>query len=292
MDISKEAYIKLDPDLKKDGYEGFRSFHRWQEIAWPEMTADYKARFGGISLGEMRTGRHIAPTAGFLDDTWFNRTYWMYSNRWPGWYHAHRGAKTGQLLVVGPERTYALQSFPERNKQSPLFTPATDGYLLVADANDTEPLLDYKTRGATKGLGYTRLKPPLWHDWVPIRVRGMVQAGEVLFLAGPADVVPEDDPMAALEGRRGGVLRAVSAEDGTILSQRLLDAPPVFDGLVAAAGCLFASTEDHRVVCLTASPDAPSAEQRAAVQQLRAEQAARRKQDKEAAENRTFGRPN
>ncbi len=291
MDISREPYIKLDPDLKRDGYEAFRSFHRWQEIAWPEMTDDYKNRFGGINLGDMQMGRHIAPTAGFLDDTWFNRTYWMYSDGWPGWYHAHRGARSGQLLVVGPEQTYALQSFPERNKQSPLFTPGTDGYLLVADTNDTEAVLDSRTRGATKGLGYTRTVPPVWYDWVPIRVRGMVLAGENLLVAGPPDIVPADDPTAAFEGRRGGVLRAVSAQDGTILSERLLDAPPVFDGLIAAAGCLYASTEDHRVVCLATASEPPSPEQQAALRRLQEEQTVRHRRDREAAKNREFGQP-
>lgn len=249
MDISKEPYVKVDADMAREGYEGYRMFHRWEQTAWPELTADYTSRFGGFNLGDMKTGRHIAPTAGFLDDSWFNRTYWMYSDIWPGWYHAHRGAKTGQLLVVGPKRTYAVQSYPDRNRQSPLFTPGSYGYLLFADENDTEPVLDYKTRSATKGLGFTRLKPPVWHDWVPIRIRAMVKAGDVLFVAGPPDVVPEDDPLAAFEGRRGGVLRAVSAEDGAVMSEQQLDAPPVFDGVIAAAGRLFVTTEDHRLVC-------------------------------------------
>lgn len=87
----------------------------------------------------------------------------MYSDNWPGFYHGHRGAKTGQFLVVGPERTYALQAFHERNRESPRFTPQTRGYLLIADRNDSEPVLDFKTRGATKGLGYTRTQPPVWH---------------------------------------------------------------------------------------------------------------------------------
>ena len=54
--------------------------------------------------------------------------------------------------------------------------------------------------------------------------------------------------MAAFDGRRGALLRAVSAADGKVLSELKLSAPPVFDGLIAAAGCLFVSTEDDRVV--------------------------------------------
>jgi len=249
MDISKEGYIAEDPDLKK-GYEYYRSFHRYMERAHPELSKQYKEKYGGMNMGDRNTGMHLAPTAGFLDDTWFNRTYWMYSANWPGWYHAHRGAKSGQMLVIGPERTYALQAFPTRNRQSPLFTPGDKGYLLLADHNGTEPVLDDLTRGATKGMGYTRLKPPAWYDWVPIRIRGMVLAGKSLFVAGPPDTVAPDDPMAAFEGRKGAIVRAYSAADGKTRAEHKLDAPPVFDGLIAASGRLFMSTTDGHVVCL------------------------------------------
>ncbi len=249
MDVSKEGYTVADPDLNK-GYDYIRAFHRYMEKAHPELAKQYKEKYGGMNMGDRNTGMHLAPTAGFLDDTWFNRTFWMYSANWPGWYHAHRGAKTGQLLVMGPERTYALQSFPTRNRQSPLFTPGAKGYLLLADDNDTEPVLDDMTRGATKGLGYTRLKPPVWFDWVPIRIRGMVLAGNHLFVAGPPDVVDTDDPMASFEGRKGGVLRTYSAAEGKRLAETTLQSPPVFDGLIVASGRLFMSTVDGHVVCL------------------------------------------
>jgi hypothetical protein len=195
-------------------------------------------------------GRHVLTTGGFLDDSWFNRTFWMYADTWPGYYLAHRGAKTGHLLVVGPEKTYAVQAYPSRNLQSPLFTPGTRGYLLFADTNDHQPVLDHRTRGTTKGWGFTRGKPPVWHDWVPVRIRAMVLAGKRLFVAGPPDVVDPDDPMAAFEGRKGAVLHARSAADGKVLAERKLDAPPVFDGLIAAAGRLFMCTTNGRVVCL------------------------------------------
>jgi hypothetical protein len=177
----------------------------------------------------------------------------MYSDTWPGFYIAQRGAKTGQILSVGPERTYAFQAYPSRDLQSPLFVPGRDGYLLYADRNETEPVLRDGTRGTPKGWGFTRRVPPEWHTWVPVRVRAMVLAGEHLFVAGPPDVVPEDDPMAAFEGRAGGVLRAVAATDGRTVAAQELDAPPVFDGLIAAGGRLYMVTTDGRVRCFAAT---------------------------------------
>jgi len=229
-------------------------------------------------------------TAGFLDDSWFNRTFWMYAAVWPGWYHAHRSANCGQLLVVGKERTYAVLAYPTRNRQSPLFTPGQDGYLLFADHKDAEPILDDRTRGATKGIGFTRQAPPVWYDWVPIRIRAMVEAGDTLFIAGAPDVVPDDDPMAAFDGQRGAVLWAVSTTDGVVLSQTRLAAPPVFDGLIAAAGNLFVCTEDDRITCFATTGKTPSPEEREGLARLRSEQAARRKRHEEAARSRKIGR--
>jgi len=99
--------------------------------------------------------------------------------------------------------------------------------------------------------GYTRRVPPAWFDWVPIRIRAMVPAGSRLFVAGPPDVVDPADPMAAFEGRKGGVLRALSADNGKTLAEIKLDAPPVFDGLIAAGGRLFMTTTDGQLVCLS-----------------------------------------
>jgi hypothetical protein len=60
------------------------------------------------------------------------------------------------------------------------------------------------------------------------------------------------EPLAALDGRVGGVLWAVSAHDGKKLAESRLDAPPVFDGLIAAGGRLYLSLTDSRVICLGA----------------------------------------
>ncbi len=224
--------------------------HDWQWRVHKEMMTDYTEKFGGTSMGDRRMGLHISTTSGFLDDSWFNRTYWMYSKSWPGYYIGHRGAKTGQLLVVGPHRTYALQAYPSRNLQSPRFKPDNKGYLVLADDNDNEPVLASYTRGIPKGIGYTRKDPPAWFEWVPVRIRAMVLAGDNLFVAGPPDVVNPSDPMAAFEGRSGAVLRAHSAKDGSKMAEQKLDSPPVFDGMIAAKGRLYLSLQDGTILCL------------------------------------------
>jgi hypothetical protein len=225
-------------------------------------------------------GLHVFSTSGLLDDSWYNRTFWMYSKRWPGFQLANQAPKAGQLLAVDDQKTYAVGVFYRRNVHSPMFFPGKEGYLLFADRNTNEPQIvgepgarqplrwlpqsDYE-RGGGRGLwtleqeafgldkmiGYTRAEPPIWTQWLPVRVRAMVKAGKTLFVAGAPDVLDPKDPYAAFEARRGAQLVAVSAEDGKELSETPLESPPVFDGMIATKGRVFASLCDGSVVCLT-----------------------------------------
>lgn len=86
----------------------------------------------------------------------------------------------------------------------------------------------------------------------------MVKAGKTLYVAGAPDVLDSKDPYAALEGRKGAKVVAVSAGDGKKLSEIKLEYPPVFDGMIAANGCLFASLRDGSVVCLAGNVAAAS----------------------------------
>ncbi len=231
------------------------------------------------SKGAQDVGLHIFSTAGLLDGSWYNRTFWMYSKRWPGFQLANQAPKTGQLLVVDDEKTYAVRVFYRRNVHSPMFFPGKEGYLLFADLNGNEPQivgeqgargpikwlpqsdfsrargdevrkLESEAFGVDKMIGYTRAQPPVWMRWLPVRIRAMVKAGDTLFVAGAPDVFDPKDPYAAFEVRKGARLVAVSAEDGKKLSETPLEYPPVFDGMIAAGGRLFASLRDGSVVCL------------------------------------------
>ena len=188
-------------------------------------------------------------TGGFLEDSWFNRTFWMYAKTWPGFQIGHIAPKAGLLLVVGDERTYAVQPYPTRNVHSPMFKIGDKGYLLTADKNDNEPILDYRSWSRDKGMGFTRAAPPQWHQWVPIRMRAMVLAGKNLFVAGPPDVLDSKDPMAPFEARKGMILRAMDAASGRKLAEIRMDNAPIFDGLSAAGGKLFLSLRNGELVC-------------------------------------------
>ena len=174
-----------------------------------------------------------------------------------------------------------MSVFYRRNVHTTMFFPGKEGYLLFADANSNEPQivgepgarqpvawlpqsdyqasnglrrLDSQAFGVDKGTGYTRAEPPLWTLWLPVRIRAMVKAGDTLFVAGPPDEFDAEDPYASFEGRKGGRLVAVSAKDGKKLTERELDVPPVFDGLIAVRGRLLISLEDGSLACFEEQP--------------------------------------
>jgi len=122
--------------------------------------------------------------------------------------------------------------------------------------------------GKAMQFGAKAEAPPAeqWYTDVPLLARGMVLAGETLFIAGPPDLVDEPQAMktmndpkvaaaladqaAAFAGAKGALLWAVSAASGERVAEYTLEAPPVFDGLIAAGGRLYLSTTDGKVLCL------------------------------------------
>ena len=226
---------------------------------------------GVRNLGERTFGEHLFSNAGFLDDSWFSRNHWMRGNLWTAFNFAHQSPKEGELVVFDDAQTYAVKCFARRNVLSPLFFPATDGYFVVADRNDTQAVV-VNTRQQPKyiqwlpqdgplqkcwnlDVGFARNDPAQWVTNVPVRMRAMVRTGDALLAAGPPDLCEPDDPLAALEGRKGALLLRFDPQDGRKLDECKLDAAPAFDGLSAAGGKLYLVTLDGAVRCLSADND-------------------------------------
>ena len=226
------------------------------KVKWRNITYDTYDKLAGIlvdeneTVGERDLGLHMFTTSGFLDTSFFNRTYWMYAKTWPGFNHTNLAPKSGQMLVVGPKKTYALKAFTERYALSPSYTPGTTGYLIVADDNHNEPTLDPRAWGKDKGMGFSRGAPPIWHHWVPVRVNAMVLGGDQLYLCGAPDILDEEDPLSAFEGRLGSELWSLSAADGKVMSQIKLDEMPAFDGMIVAEERLYLATDAGEIICM------------------------------------------
>ena len=217
-------------------------------------------------------GLHLFSAAGFLDDSWLHRAYWMYGKSIAsganGWFLAGRYVPGGRILAVGDEAVYGFGRKPQYFRWS---TPleyhlfAVDKRPEIVDATTGKPATPGRPEKCQ--LPGTRLAYR-WSGEVPLQARAMVLAGDVLFLAGPPDVVDEEEvfahgfasevqprleeQVAALEGARGGLLWAVSAADGRRLAEYRLESLPTWDGMAAAAGRLYLSTTDGKVLCLAA----------------------------------------
>ncbi len=237
-------------------------------------------------------GPHLFCPTGFLDDIWWHRSYWVYGRVWKsgagGYYQAGRVAPAGRPMVFNDTTVYGFGRKPQYYKWT---TPLE--YQLFATPKKPErvsmtprqPAAKTQTKAADRPKAKAKRQPTpkpkrkrggvgrapntrIAFDWtqnVPVLTRAMVLADETLFIAGPPDVVDEEESLAAfavpatqerlakqaaiLNGSEGALLWAVST-DGTKLSEQKLKCIPVFDGMAAAGGRLYMATTDGKVICM------------------------------------------
>ncbi len=193
---------------------------------------------------------HLYSSAGLLDDTWFHRTYWLWAGRtWgraSGWHVMSRFRPSGRILASDSATVFGYGRKSVRGNN-------LAGYHLFRADKQVVPI-DKKVRNNNVAL--TKYQKPAkvvyhWSREVPLVVRGMVLAGDTLLAAGPP-MAPQsagaDEPTFNAESP--GVLIAFQAENGADLSHWKLDAPPVFDGLIAANGRVYAALINGTVLCM------------------------------------------
>jgi outer membrane protein assembly factor BamB len=123
-------------------------------------------------------------------------------------------------------------------------------------------------KGGGGGGGKTGGVAHNWNEDIPVLARSMVLAKDTIFLAGPPDNIDEEDTFRriiardqtvdaelnaqneALEGKQGGVLLAIDKNTGKQLSSITLSELPTWDGMAAANGKIYITTEKGNVICL------------------------------------------
>jgi hypothetical protein len=213
---------------------------------------------------------HLWSSVGFLDDSWWHRTYWQIGanmgSGWGGWAKAGQQVPAGRLLVTNGSHVYGYG----RNQYD------TPGAHVGVDADGvwgpigremgrwTYYHLFGQELGGQVSTGRRQPNKPRaevdgWQRRIPVLVQGMVLADKTLFVAGPEDPMREiphrpaavDPLVKATESTEGGKLLVVSSDDGTTLAEYELQSPPVFDGVVAAGGRLYFSNKKGEVVCMS-----------------------------------------
>jgi outer membrane protein assembly factor BamB len=229
---------------------------------------------------------HLFCSIGFLDGSWFHRSYWEYGRTITSgcnyWFRAAHYAPSARLMVFDEDNVYGYGRKPEYYVWSPaldyrLFAAAKEiGPQAIARVAEAEKGFDeedrrwffnrYVTREASdEELSTSDVK---WSNDSPAFItRAMVLAGETLFVAGPPNILDEEAAVAqrydrsvqkqidaqqdSIDGKKGAVIKAISAKDGSEKSELKLKSPPVWDGMAAANGKLFMADMDGNVTCFS-----------------------------------------
>ncbi|UCF15536.1 MAG: PQQ-binding-like beta-propeller repeat protein, partial [Phycisphaerales bacterium] len=239
-----------------------------------------------------REGAHLFSPVGFLDDTWMHRTYWMLgvtvNYGWRMWFEGGRFAPAGRILAFDDTTVYGFGRKPEHYAQSPIMeyqlyaanrSPDEEGpnRVLNTEKDIASKARDKREQGEGDKANWKMRKQysakeltAVGYQWrkedPPLLAKSMVLTNEVLFIAGPPNLVNEEklwdnpDDVALKEelaaqsrawrGQRGAVLRAVDTSDGEPLAEYNLGAVPVFDGMICAGGRLYTALADGKIVCL------------------------------------------
>ncbi|MDP6634485.1 MAG: PQQ-binding-like beta-propeller repeat protein [Phycisphaerae bacterium] len=228
---------------------------------------------------------HLVCSSGYLDDTWFHRAYWVFGHGYGtghnGWFRAGRFAPAGRMLVFDKDSVFGYGRKPNMY----VWSSALE-YQLYSAERDVKPeaikrvvatnrrqegkqghiiTFDRKMYGAHPLPDISAIDFKWRKENPPIQARAMALAGKTLLVAGPVDVVDEEEVFSnpfdkdlavkagkqvdGLKGKGAAMLLSVSAESGKKLGELKLDASPVFDGLATDGGKLFIVTMDGSVMC-------------------------------------------
>jgi len=201
-------------------------------------------RFDLNGIEQEQNVPHLYSPAGFIDDSWWHRTYWLIGTRmasgWGGWPTVGNVVPSGRLLVFDASNIYGFGRDQYGRDGSHIGLGKTNFSLFAASRKPlSQNSTDKKKQKST--VKYH------WSEQSPLVVRAMVLADKTLFLAG----AEETDALASLGVNNGAVLCVVSAIDGKRLAEYKLESQPVFDGMVAANNHLYLATKDGIILCFT-----------------------------------------
>jgi len=206
-------------------------------------------------------GVHPFCQIGFLDGTWFHRSYWLYGNSVTVYGYGRKpeyvtNSSVLEYHLFGADKKVTTEAIARVRRAS----AAINQRSVRRNANSS----DWKLRRAFPIEQLTAVNYKWRCNQPSVQVRAMVLANKTLFVCGPPDVIderrafrlPDDEEVNkllakqadALEGKLGGRLWAVSASDGKVLARYKLDVLPAWDGMAAAGGRLFLASADGKVM--------------------------------------------
>ncbi len=191
-------------------------------------------------LAPVKPRPHLFAPRGFLDDTWWHRTYWLYGTEIGGgythWPDVGNRLPAGRLLVFdGGKLIYGYGRMAYRAGDGHVRPDMANGYKLFAETLPAASATP-KSRGGKRQVQ--------WTLQLPFVARSLVLSRDALLIAGGTS------PTETAESHGPGTFRVASREDGLKKAACALPAPPVLDGMALTGAGVFVSTIDGSVVCL------------------------------------------
>ena len=238
-------------------------------------------------------GTHVFSPIGFLDDSQYYRSYMMYGKSvkggWGSWEIMAKVTPAGRLIAVNDDTVFGYGRKQEFLSESIVMEYQLYAAGMKGDEKSIEKITappggrsafdkslfnyagDWKLRQGIPKDEQTAVQFKWKIDEPPLQVQALVLAGNTLFVAGPPDIIDEEDAFYALDqeavrqklaeqselirGKEGALLWAVSAQNGRKLKEMKLDSLPVWDGMVASGGKLFMATMNGEVACYSEKGD-------------------------------------
>jgi hypothetical protein len=202
---------------------------------------------------------HIYAVNGYLNDTWFHRSFWTYASSYKGGAGGFGSTgnthHSGRIMASDDSHLYSFGR--DKYGWGSAFTYQLYKASLQLDTSASVPA---KKKGEknSKKTPRPRKSKRTWTVDIPILARSIIKAGDRLLVAGPEKLYDENEIMLRLpdptvqnqiaaQARQWDTksdLLVIDTADGNVFKKVSFDFAPVWDGMAVAEQSLFISGTD------------------------------------------------
>jgi len=205
--------------------------------------------------------RHVFSVNGYLNDSWFHRSFWTYAPSWSGgcggFGSTGNSNHSGRIMAADDSDLYAFgrarygwgSTFTYQLYKTPLVTAAPAPVPAPAKR---------KGKGKKKRPGGRGKSPRTWSVDISILAHSIIKAGDKLLVMGPERLYDENEIVQQLpdpavcakiadqaeKWNRNADLLVIDTADGSVLRRLRFDFAPVWDGVAVAEKSVFVSGSD------------------------------------------------
>jgi outer membrane protein assembly factor BamB len=197
------------------------------------------------NLVPVKDAPHLFAPRGFLDDTWWHRTYWIYGTKIGSGY-------TNWPLVGNQSPAGRLLTFDDGNLiygYGRMAYRAGDGHVRPDMAKDYKLFAEVLDPAFADTKHEDRKRRIKWTAQLPFVARSIVLTRDALLVAGGKS------PTESAASHGLGTFWVASRQDGSKKAACVLPAPPVLDGMALTDEGVFVCTIDGSVACLQTKSD-------------------------------------